>query len=180
MRRLLGLLVIMGLATFAVPSYVSAQDRPMTRGGFFIGFGFGYGSFSVEDAGEREASGSGYLKLGGTLNERVLLGVESNVWLKEELGVTITAGTVAGIIQFYPNPESGFYLKGGPGFTQIEVDAGGGLSVTDDGFGFLAGVGYEARLGNNFSLSPYGNYIYASHDGGNWNQFQLGLGVIWH
>jgi hypothetical protein len=167
----------------AIPHDAEAQGRPQTREGFFIGFGFGYASFSCEGCGDREDGVGGHLKLGGTLSPSVLIGAESSAWTKDEGGSRITHGNLSAIIQFYPMPESGFFLKGGAGFSRLEVSAsGGGFSATasDEGFGFTAGAGYDVRVGDNFSLSPYGSYQWGDFEGGSANHFQVGLGVTWH
>ena len=57
--------------------------HPQDRQGFWIGFGGGYGSAEASAdcegcSGDREGSFTGFIKLGGTLNDRVLLGVEGN------------------------------------------------------------------------------------------------------
>ncbi len=41
-------------------------------------------------------------------------------------------------------------------------------------------LGYDIRLGTNFSLSPYGLFAWGDFDGGSANHGQLGLGVTWH
>ena len=82
--------------------------HPQERHGFWIGFGGGYGSASIDcdgcDTSEREGAFSGFFKLGGTLNDQVLLGVEGNGWIKEEGTTTLTLGSVTGTVTFYPKP----------------------------------------------------------------------------
>ncbi len=69
------------------------------------------------------------------------------------------------------------FLKGGAG--QATRDVGGSPTI-ESGFGFIGGLGFDARVGSNFSVSPYANYVYASiNDEGN-SVFQIGLGVMWH
>lgn len=93
---------------------VSAQVRPQTRDGFFVGFGLGWGSLGCSDCdGEREPGLSGYFKLGGTVSDQLLLGFESNGWYKEEDGVTLSQGNLSAVAYLYPAPASGFFLKGG-------------------------------------------------------------------
>ena len=88
-------------------------------------------------------------------------------------------GGLYGIIQFYLSPTSGFFLKGGAGFSSVEISLFG-LTVEETGFGLIGGLGYDQRLGTNFSLSPYANYVRDSYDGGSTNVMQLGVGVTWH
>ncbi len=185
MKRFGVLIACLFLTSLAVPSLSSAQSRPQTREGFFIGFGLGYGSLGCSTCnGGRKAGGILYLKLGGTVNERVLLGLEGNIWSKwqwppagERAGVTLTSNILAAVIQFYPSAESGLFLKGGAGPATLDV---GGSPTIESGFGFIGGLGFDARVGSNFSVSPYANYVYASiNEEGN-SVFQIGLGVMWH
>jgi hypothetical protein len=177
MSRSISLLSVLSLAFLAMPSLSSGQDQ--TREGFFVGAGLGWGSLGVSGEDGRESAGSGYLKLGGTLNDQVLLGAESNGWAKSEDGVTMTVGGLYGIIQFYPNSTSGFFLKGGAGFSSTSITFWG-LTAEETGFGLIGGLGYDQRLGTNFSLSPYANYVRDSYDDGSTNVMQLGVGVTWH
>ena len=91
----------------------------------------------------------------------------------EREGVTLTAGIVAAVIQFYPNAESGLFLKGGAGLAGMSEGP-------ENGFGVIGGLGFDARVGSNFSVSPYANYVYASNNDKSKNMFQIGLGVMWH
>jgi len=177
MSRSISLLSVLSLAFLAMPSLSSGQDQ--TREGFFIGAGFGWGSLGVTDGDGRESAASGYLKLGGTLNDQVLVGAESNAWVKDEDGVSMTVTSVTAIIQFYPSPTSGFFLKGGAGFSTTSISFWG-LTVEETGLGLIGGLGYDYRLGTNFSLSPYANYVRGSYEGGSTTDIQLGVGVTWH
>src|SRR6266566_9843119 len=83
MRALVLLATLLGLATT-----LGAQGRhPNARQGFWVGFGFGSGSVGLScnscDS-TRVASFSGYLRAGGTLSSKVLLGGETNGWAHSE------------------------------------------------------------------------------------------------
>ena len=158
----------------------AAQSRPQTREGFFIGFGLGVGSLGCQDCGSRESGFSGYLKLGGTVNEKLLLGFESNGWVKQQSGVTLSQSNASAVAYFYPQVESGFFLKGGFGVSTLKLDVSGFGSGSESGFGVVAGLGYDARVGTNFSLTPYANIMSGSFSGGSTNVFQAGLGLTWH
>ncbi len=170
---------------FAIlPSSAAAQAE---RDGFFIGFGLGAGSLGVEDGDGRETGFSGYLKLGGALNDKVLLGAESNGWTKSEsefgAEATVTSGSLTAVAYVYPSPTSGFYLKGGAGLARIEVDASGfGATFSDGetGTALTLGAGFDIGFGGRFALTPFGNFIYSSFDGGSTTLFQAGLGVNWY
>lgn len=180
MKRLSGFMVVAAMALLLVPQSSAAQSRPQTREGFFIGFGFGWGSLGCKDCGDREAGVSGYLKLGGTVNEKLLLGFESNGWAKEQNGVTLSQGNASAVAYFYPTAESGFFLKGGLGVSTLKLDVSGFGSGSVTGSGLVIGLGYDARVGDNFSLTPFANLVTGSFDNGSTNVIQAGLGLTWH
>ena len=68
-------------------------QQAQTRQGFWVGGGMGYGSLGLSCEGcgdiDREGGLSGYAKLGGTLRQNILLGVEMNGWTKSE-GVLVS------------------------------------------------------------------------------------------
>jgi hypothetical protein len=181
MNRFVGILLVLLCASLVLPDQSAAQSRPQTREGFFIGFGLGWGSLGCSDcSGDRESGLSGYLKLGGTVNDRLLLGFESNGWTKEESGVRLSQGNASAVAYFYPEAESGLFLKGGLGLSTLDLNISELGGVSETGFGLVAGAGYDARVGDNFSLTPYANFVYGSFDGGSTNVFQAGLGLTWH
>lgn len=171
------------LAILAVAGSAEAQDRQERRG-FWIGFGLGGGSFGCEDCEGREGGFSGHFKLGGTPSRKLLVGGESNFWVKEENDATLSMTNVSAVVYFYPSETGGFHLKGGLGLSvlSLDVDLGGGttLSTDDTGGGLLLGLGYDARLGRNFSLVPFLNFLGGTFEGGTANFWQVGAGLTWH
>jgi len=181
-------------AAFALLALLGAAaaraQHPQTRKGFWIGFGFGYGSLGLSCTGcsniSREGGISGFLKMGGTVSDKLLLGGESNGWTKDVGGTTITAGNVSFTAYYYPAPANGFFLRGGLGFADYKEEGSSGST----GFGFTLGLGYDIRVGTNFSLTPVANFSWGSvgdvQSGGftipgtKENVFQLGLGFTWH
>src|SRR3990170_2157258 len=58
-----------------------AAQHAQTRDGFWFGAGLGYGSLGCDGCGgDRTGGSSGYLKLGGTGSQHLLLGVETTGW----------------------------------------------------------------------------------------------------
>ncbi len=120
----------------------------------------------------------------------MLLGGEVNAWTKSQNNVTEDLGNVSFAAYFYPQPKSGFFVKGGVGFATTRLH-GGGTPAEATGFGFLAGLGYDIRVGTNISITPVGNF-YVGFDGDmkisgttvntGWkhNVFDFGLGVTFH
>jgi hypothetical protein len=185
-----------GVVLFASP--LAWAGHPQERRGFWIGLGAGYGSAGVGcdgcEGSERQDSFAGSLRLGGTLNERVLLGFESNGWIKEQEGVTVTLGSFTGTVTFYPQARSGFFLKGGVGLSYIDTEVRDGslsASLSKTGWGVLAGLGYDLRVGRNISITPLVNYYYGKpgdleFEGetafGGWSQnvVSLEIGITFH
>ncbi|HXV90954.1 MAG TPA: outer membrane beta-barrel protein [Gemmatimonadales bacterium] len=171
----------------------AAAQRPQTRQGFWIAFGLGYGSADVtcdNCTGSREGGGVGHVRLGGTLNQKLLLGGDITGWTKEEGGATVSLGSVSFIAQYYPMEQGGLFVKGGAGFSTIMLEAGGD-NASGESFGLSAGVGYDIRVGRNISITPIADFLFGgSRDiqyngativpGVGMNVFTVGLGVTFH
>jgi outer membrane protein with beta-barrel domain len=173
----------------------AAAQHPQTREGFWIAFGFGGGSarFSCKPCTSDTTLTSATidLKMGGTVRPNMLIGGELNAWTKNENGETLTIGNLSAVLQYYPAVASGFFLKGGLGYATIRDEAGGS-TATGNGFGFIVGLGYDFRVGRNFSLTPIANVYYggigelssggSSTTGLGWKQsvFELGLDFMFH
>src|SRR2546426_12601515 len=111
-----GTLSRMGLALAAITVCLAGnaygQQQPQLRHGFWFSGGLGYGSLGCQSCGSREGALSGNLSLGGTLSQKVLLGVSTNGWTKSQSGSTLTVGTLTAAIRFYPAATGGFFLTG--------------------------------------------------------------------
>ncbi len=172
-------------ATLLVAALASplAAQRAQTREGFFIGLGLGYGSMDVTcDLCEfdRESGMSGYLKMGGTLNDRLLIGGQTLGWTKSEDGITLTEGSLTGNVWWYPSATGGFWVTGGAGLGYINADAGVGGSDSETGFAALAGLGYDIRVGRNISIVPSATWQVGFYDDFGANVLQLALGITFH
>jgi hypothetical protein len=157
----------------------ASAQQAQARQGFWVGGGLGYGSLGCEGCTDRTGAPSGYLKLGGTLRENILLGVETNGWTKSEFGARLTMGNVSGAVYWYPMTTNGLFVKAGAGYSMLDVDTGVG-SGSESGFGMLGGVGYDVRVGRNLSITPVANWFRGGFDGGSANVLQIGLGVTSH
>jgi hypothetical protein len=191
MIRLTALLAALAVAAPAL----SAQSSTTVpeRQGFGISFGFGAGSAGADCdfcSSERTTGLSGYLRLGGHVNQQLFLGVESNGWTKEEEGVTESLGFYSGVLQWYPNVASSFYLKGGVGLATYlatdDID-----EITSNALGLTVGMGYDLKVGQRFSLTPFANAMFSTKGELNFNDestglnvsanlIQVGLGFTWH
>jgi len=123
------------------------------------------------------------VSLGGTLSQRLALGVSANGWTKDEGDVRITLTALTAAIRFYPAPTGDFFLLGGLGISAREVKTGTGsvsLSVSENGTAALAGAGYDLRIGRNLSLTPFANVIGVDFDGQGTGFTQIGPSVTVH
>jgi hypothetical protein len=175
-----GMLTLVALSIAATPA---AAQREQTREGFWAGIGMGWGSFGLscdvcDDLG-RTGSYSGYFKLGGTIRPNLLLGAEVNAWTKSEDGGSVDLGNASAAAYWYPMPQSGLFLKGGVGYSRMAADDGF-VSASDNGWGLLAGMGVDMRIGSKTSLTPVLNYFRGSFDGGSADVFQIGMGITLH
>ena len=138
-----------------LPSSLAAQN-PQTREGFWIGFGVGQGNlaWSCDGCTDQDHGGpTGFLRLGGTPSNKVLLGAEMNFWSLDFGATEITAGDTAFTAYWDPNATGGLFLKGGFGgaiYTRktatSEADSPGGPLVL--------GAGYDIRVGQKISITP--------------------------
>jgi hypothetical protein len=161
------------LLALVLATTASAQQA-QTRQGFWIGGGLGYGSLGCNGC-DRLGGVSGYFKLGGTLRQNILLGVETNGWTKSEFGQTMTMGNMSGAAYWYPMPTNGLFLKAGVGYSVVDDGF-----VNQSGLGLLGGLGYDIRVGKNLSMTPVANWFRGSYDAGALNVIQIGLGVTSH
>jgi hypothetical protein len=169
---------------------LSAQDVATTpvqvppetglRRGFWFSGGLGYGNLGCGACGGRDGSYSGGLALGGTINQKVVIGVGTNGWYQSQNGVTISTGTLTALVRYYPSAMHGLFLLGGIGGGTIHAEAPGFGSDTETGMGFLLGLGYDIRVGSNVSLTPYGNGFAVRTHSSDANVIEIGLGITLH
>ncbi len=169
--------IIMVVGVFFALTVNSADAQ--SREGFWIGFGLGAGSYTEDSLSGRETGGVGYLKFGGTISERFLLGVESNAWVKEVAGVDWSHSNFSAVAYFYPSATGSFFLKLGLGFATEELSIGG-TSISENAGGGVFGIGYDRLVGGNWSITPFLNSNVGSFDSGNTSVIELGVGVTWH
>ena len=183
MRSTLLLLALSAATLASVPPETAAQN-PQVREGFFIGGGLAAGTFGCDTCGDREWGPAAYIKLGGTISPALVAGAESSAWTKEIDGVRFTHANVSAIGQLYPATSSGLFLKAGIGFSRLEASASSGPftgTVSDEGLGLTAGLGYDVRVGVNFSVTPYLSYVWGNYENDfSANHAQIGAGVTWH
>ena len=191
--RVLPLIVALSLVSAAA----EAQAKANTRQGFWIGFGFGPGSTGVDctSCDDARVNGfTGYLRMGGTLSHKWLLGGESSAWVRSANGTDEDMEFASLVAMWYPSETGAFYLKFGiGGMTFASKDSISGDELTATAGSFTVGVGYEFRVGRNFSVVPFLNSMASApasfklngqpastSEDLSLNMVQIGVGVTWH
>ena len=162
----------------ALSTTLHAQGYPQTREGFWISFGLGYGSLTCDDCDGSTDGGIAYVRMGGTVSQRLLIGGDVSGWSKTEGNTTLTVANVGPIFVFYPDANGGFFLKGGIGFGNVEIERPL-FTIEESGPGITLGLGWDARVSRGFALTPFVNFTSVSLDGGNVNSVGFGLGFTW-
>jgi hypothetical protein len=170
MTRRLALLTTAGLLMLAAPG--SAQ-QPL-RSGLWFELGRGSGNIRIGCATcERPTSifgSSGFLRIGGSLSQRVMLGLGIFSLLDDRFQdrgtdsvVTLENSSIGPTVLWYPW-KSGFYLNGGLGLTKVELvvpesdDSPEIITAgTGSGVHFGAGLDIPIRkwLSTSFSFGVY-------------------------
>ena len=172
-----GFAIVLAVAVSAASA--QAQHSAPIRDGFWISGGLGYGSLGCNNCGSsRESSVSGDISLGGTISPRFLLGVGSAAWTKTQQGVTMTVGTLDARVRFYPSATGGFFLTGGIGFGTARLSGFG--SYEENGVGTLLGLGWDIRVAQNASITPFWNGFAMKNNNTDANVGQAGIAITLH
>ena len=145
------------------------------RSGVWFNIGLGYGTLGCEDCYSREDGLSGNLTLGGTINDRFLIGFGTAGFTKSVDGERFNVGHYDARVRFYPSRTNGFFVTGGAGVGRISF-----LGESETGFSALLGLGYDIRVARNVSLTPFWNGYAMSNSNGDANVGQIGIGVTIH
>ena len=186
--RLVRISATIALLVLFVGTAGQAQSRQRHEG-FWIGFGIG-GGVNASANDDRRGGGALSVRLGGTLSQRFLLGGELSVWGRQEdtiLGdnsLTVTRSNATFTVMFFPSEAGGFYVKGGLGGANVEVEASG-EKVTEKGVGTTLGLGYDIRLGRNLYLTPNIDWLIQTFENNvgettSNSLFLVTIGLTWH
>ena len=188
-------LLLPAALSVTITAGVAAQGGHQHRG-FWIGYGLGGGvlanSINKECCGGLVGGGAGYLRLGLTPSQKVLLGLEGMAWGRDVEGSLMAHGRASFVVQFYPSRHGGLFFKGGlgmgdnsiPGYNPAET----GHSSPPITFATTLGVGGDVRLGSNLYLTPNVDYLIQSwysefdpvYDTSMHSILLFTLGLTWH
>ena len=187
-KRIVGSVISTAALLLLAAAPASAQ-RTAVHQGYWISFGAGAGSAFGDDAfgGDSKFGGAGFLRMGGSPSQQLLIGGEMIGWGTDKDDVKIGRGALMFTALYYPSPKGGFYLKGGAGFAgrtaewTVQVD-GFEATIKDDqaGIGLGAGLGYDIQLGRNFFLTPALDFVYTGTEGDGASLLLFTVGATWH
>ena len=160
MRRLLAVILATSISA-AAP--VTAQGEANTRrAGLWLTAGGGEARNRVDcdNCGEIERywGGTGFLRAGGTLSDRVRVGGETYSWQRSfESSASYVRG-LQGIILWYPAfPARGFFVQSGLGLARLRSEFernGSRVQAAATGMSVMLGLGYEVRLRGRIWVTP--------------------------
>ncbi len=182
--------VIFTAALLLFAAAPASAQRSAVHQGYWISFGFGAGSAFGDDAfdGDSKFGGAGFLRMGGSPSQQLLIGGKMIGWGTDQDDVKIGRGAIMFTALYYPSPKGGFYLKGGAGFAGRSAErtiivGGSEATIKEDdqaGIGLGAGLGYDIQLARNFFLTPALDFVYTGTEGNGASLLLFTVGATWH
>jgi hypothetical protein len=133
--------------------------------GFYLRLNLGYGAYGVKYESDTSTAGGAVafdVLIGGSPSRGMAIGgallsdYAPNVSVKKNdtnLGdANVETGLIGPFIDGFPDPKGGFHLGGMVGLANIRTDAKGGNTRNDTGGGGSAWVGYDAWVGDEWSV----------------------------
>jgi len=174
-------------------AFQASDAEGQRREGQFLSVGLGGGFDQVTCsvcAGTPKTGLTGFVRFGGTLNEKTLLGAEFDGWTRGDEGIRQYLGSLMGVAMFYGGPQEAFYFKLGAGAVGFRASEDG-EALTSLAPGATAGVGYDYPITETLSITPFANFVLAPFAGLNMNGesavsgatlalLQGGLSLTWH
>lgn len=158
-----------------VPIGASSVPHPHSREGVWFNIGLGLGSLGCEDCGARSNGLSGGLSLGTAVTDRFMFGVGTTGYSRSVGGDLLTVGTLDARLRYYFTKTGGGHVNFGIGLGSVSY-AGG----NEFGLGMMLGLGWDFRIRDNLSVTPFWNGFAMRNSNVDANVGQLGVGFTWH
>lgn len=180
------------VVTAVVSGTAGAQDDDPTRRSISASIGAGVtsaGISCVPDCGSERKSGPTYLvRVAGHISQQFALGIEATAYSASVQNASGPGNwTLSWIMlgaQWYPNPESDFFIKAGVGVSTSKADlsfpAFGTTSLTTNvrlntsDYGAIFGLGRDFFVTERFALTPYAAYLFSPRSQATINQANSG------
>jgi hypothetical protein len=184
------IVTIVALLSAAGPSSASGQ---IEREGQWLAFGLGPGFDQISCGvcqGNPKPGIAGFVRFGGTVSDRLLLGGEFDGWTRGDDGIRQYLGSLSAIALLYAGPAARFHVKGGLGAVGFRASEEGD-ALTSLSLGLTGGVGYDFPIRENLSLTPFASLTLApfaslkfngdlAQSGATLSLLQGGLSLTWH
>ena len=165
-----------------------SETNPNRRQGLWAALGGGAGveSFNAYNGlGWSNGLWGGlvFARLGLALNQNLTIGAEGDLWIRDYPGYRRTMGSLMIIGQIYPVSKGGFFLKGGGGWTRDDLHLYSfhpSIPPHRTGWGYVAGLGYDARVAQNVSITPSIDFTEQYYGGVDERMINLGLAITLH
>lgn len=147
--------VLVSIALLAAAAAVSHAQRLHDRRGLWVGLGLGVGSAraTCSVCGTRETGAAMHARLGGTISQKFLVGVEGNGWLQNGATSDRSLLILAALGILYPSSNYRLHLEAGiGGYRYVEADTATELST--QGLALQVGAGFDLRITRGLSLAP--------------------------
>ena len=166
-----------------------SEENPNRRSGPWAALGFGGGAESFNSYNgfgwsNSQWGGLAYLKAGLALGQNLSVGAEGTIWFTEYADQRRAIGSIMIIGQLYPVARGGFFLKGGGGWTRDETrqyfPSNPSQKFARDGWGVVAGLGYDVRIAPNVSITPGVDLVGQRYQAADERLVNLSLGFTFH
>jgi len=161
----------------AAPAWAQRADRPH-RSGLWVELGAGPGRVRIACSGCTDVVAAGaptsYFRIGGTVSDRVVIGLEVFSLLDRAFGfslgdtsTTAETATATVVVLWFPS-RRGFFFKGGVGLAagQFTVPGTAGADTSNGGgIGLTYGIGWDFAISRKFAITTnFAAYVTAVGD----------------
>lgn len=145
-----------------IPVAAAQAQSDTSRGRLWLSAGVGGGWNRVSCAicrGDRTLGPTGYLRIGATIHDGLMLGTEANGWLRArgEDGHE-WSGAIGAVAYLYPRPQGPLFVKAGINFLSYHAPE----DLSTGSVGVQLGGGYEFHIGDRLLITNYMNLLASS------------------
>jgi hypothetical protein len=155
--------VAVSMALLVAVAAVAEAQRAHDRTGLWMGLGLGAGfaRATCSVCGGRETGPAMQVRVGGTISQSILAGVEGTGWLQSGAAGDRSLLMLIALGILYPSSNHGFHLEAGiGGYRYVEADTANELST--EGLALHLGARYDLRITRRVSLSPFATVMASS------------------